>query len=102
MTHNINNLIHGRETYIADFGAGFVMKRPLPTFGDAARNEWLTKQHRTKNIIDDIYAIGNPRYNIPRMVYIKDDEYQLLEERAPGQHLTADLFKQVSRHSWST
>ncbi len=97
MTHNINNLIHGRETYIADFGAGFVMKRPLPTFGDAARNEWLTKQHRTKNIIDDIYAIGNPRYNIPRMVYIKDDEYQLLEERAPGQHLTADLFKQVSR-----
>ena len=93
---NINNLIHGRETYIADFGPGFVMKRPLPTFGDDARNAWLEKQHRTKQIIDDINSVGNPRYNIPRMTFIKDDEYQLLEERAPGQHLTSDLYKSLT------
>lgn len=97
MADKINNLIHGRETYIADFGADFVMKRPLPTLGEDARNEWLAKQHRTKEIIDDIYNVGNPRYNIPRMLFIKDDEYQLLEERAHGQHLTHELFSQVSR-----
>ncbi|MBR3930693.1 MAG: phosphotransferase [Alphaproteobacteria bacterium] len=90
-------LIHGRETYIADFGPGFVMKRPLPTFGDAARDTWLAKQHKTKDAIDRIYAVGNPRYNIPRMLYIKDDEYQLLEERAPGEHLTAQLYSKLSR-----
>ena len=39
----------------------------------------------------------NPRYNIPRMLFIKDDEYQLLEARAHGQHLTHELFSQVSR-----
>ena len=97
MTKTKNNLIHGRETYIADFGDDFVMKRPLPTFGDAARDEWLAKQHRTKEIIDEIYNVGNPRYHIPRMRFIKDDEYQLLEERAPGQHLTADLYKSLTR-----
>lgn len=97
MSNELQNLIHGRETYIADFGPGFVMKRPLPTLGDAARDEWLAKQHRTKEIIDEIHAVGNGRYNIPRMSFIKDDEYQLLEERAPGQHLTADLFHSVSR-----
>ena len=97
MTQNTNHLIHGRETYIADFGADFVMKRPLPTFGTTARDEWLAKQHRTKAIIDEIYNVGNPRYHIPRMRYIKDDEYQLLEERAPGQHLTADLYKSLTR-----
>lgn len=93
----LKNLIHGRETYIADFGPGFVMKRPLPTFGDEARAEWLKKQHRTKEIIDDIYSIGNPRYNIPRMHFIKDDEFQLLEERAPGVPLTAALYKTLTR-----
>jgi thiamine kinase-like enzyme len=31
------------------------------------------------------------------MLFIKDDEYQLLEERAHGQHLTHELFSQVSR-----
>ena len=96
MTQNINNLVHGRETYIADFGPGFVMKRPLPNFGDDARNAWLEKQHRTHDIIEDINAIGNPRYNIPRMTFIKDDEYQLLEERAPGYHLTSDLYKSLT------
>ncbi|MBR4859881.1 MAG: aminoglycoside phosphotransferase family protein [Alphaproteobacteria bacterium] len=97
MSNELQNLIHGRETYIADFGPGFVMKRPLPTLGDAARDEWLAKQHRTKEIIDEIHAVGNPRYHVPRMSFIKDDEYQLLEERAPGEHLTADLFRSVSR-----
>ncbi len=97
MADKLNNLIHGRETYIADFGADFVMKRPLPTLGDDARNEWLAKQHRTKEIIDEIYNVGNPRYNIPRMLFIKDDEYQLLEARAHGQHLTYELFSNVSR-----
>ena len=97
MTTETENLIHGRETYIADFGSDFVMKRPLPTFGPAACQTWLTKQHRTKQAIDEIYAVGNPRYNIPRMIYIKDDEFQLLEERAPGEHLTAELFKTLSQ-----
>ena len=97
MTTETKNLIHGRETYIADFGQEFVMKRPLPTFGPDACQAWLKKQHRTKQTIDDIYNVGNPRYAIPRMVYIKDDEFQLLEERAPGQHLTADLFKKLSQ-----
>ena len=97
MSNDLKNLIHGRETYIADFGPDFVMKRPLPTLGDVARNEWLAKQHRTKEIIDEIHAVGNPRYHIPRMSFIKDDEYQLLEERAPGEHLSAELFRTLSR-----
>ena len=97
MSENIHNLIHGRETYIADFGPNFVMKRPLPTFSEAACKEWLQKQMRTKEIVDEISAIGNPRYNVPRMTFIKNDEYQLLEERAPGEHLTADLYKSLTR-----
>ena len=97
MTQNINNLIHGRESYIVYFGDTLIMKRPLPTLNEYARNEWLNKQYRTKQAIDEIYAIGNPRYNIPRMIYIKDDEYQLLEECAPGEHLTLELFKKLSR-----
>lgn len=97
MPTDTENLIHGRETYIADFGAEFVMKRPLPTFGPDACKSWLAKQHRTKQAIDEIHAVGNPRYSIPRMVYIKDDEFQLLEERAPGEHLTAELFMKLSQ-----
>lgn len=83
---------HGRETYIADFGEGFVMKRPLPELSQNQKDKWLIKQHKTKQVIDDIRAIGNPVYNIPAMVHIKDDEYQLLEERAKGEPLTADLY----------
>ena len=97
MSEKLENLIHGRETYIADFGADFVMKRPLPTFGDAACAQWLAKQQRTKKIVDEIHSVGNPRYNIPRMNFIKEDEYQLLEERAPGEHLTAALYKGLTR-----
>ena len=55
MITETKNLIHGRETYIADFGSDFVMKRPLPTFGPDACQTWLTKQHRTKQAIDEIY-----------------------------------------------
>ena len=97
MADKLKDLIHGRETYIADFGVDFVMKRPLPTLGDVARQKWLAKQHHTKEIIDEIYNVGNPRYNIPRMRFIKDDEFQLLEERAHGQPLTHELFATVSR-----
>ena len=84
---------HGRETYIADFGESFVMKRPLPEFSQVQKDKWLAKQHKTKQIVDDIKALKNPVYNIPSMVYIKDDEYQLLEERAMGEPLTAELYQ---------
>ena len=87
---------HGRETYIADFGESFVMKRPLPEFTQVQKDKWLQKQHRTKKIIDDIRAVENPVYNIPRMWYIKDDEYQLLEERALGEPLTAKVYKKLT------
>lgn len=97
MSNKLQNLIHGRETYIADFGPDFVMKRPLPTFGPDACDDWLKKQQRTKEIIDEINSVGNPRYNIPRMTFIKKDEYQLLEERAPGEHLTPQLYKGLTR-----
>ena len=87
---------HGRETYIADFGACFVMKRPLPEFTQFQKDKWLQKQHRTKEIIDDIKLANNPVYNIPRMLHIKDDEYQLLEERAHGVPLTANLYQKLT------
>lgn len=88
--------LHGRETYIADFGEGLVMKRPLPEFTQPQKDKWLKKQHRTKEIIDEIRAVKNPVYNIPKMVHIKDDEYQLLEERAPGEPLTGSLYANLT------
>lgn len=87
---------HGRETYIADFGEGLVMKRPLPEFTQKQKDKWLDKQHKTKTVIDEINAVNNPMYNVPRMLYIKDDEYQLLEERAPGQPLTRKLYANLA------
>lgn len=87
---------HGRETYVADFGEGLVMKRPLPEFSRFQRDKWLAKQHRTKDIIDEIRAVKNPVYNIPQMIHIKDDEYQLLEERALGKPLTGDLYNKLT------
>lgn len=87
---------HGRETYIADFGESLVMKRPLPEFTQVQKDKWLAKQHRTKEIIDDIKAVNNPVYNIPRMLHIKDDEYQLLEERAHGEPLTANMYQNLT------
>ena len=87
---------HGRETYIADFGESLVMKRPLPEFTQGQKDKWLAKQHRTKEIIDEIKALNNPVYNIPRMLHIKDDEYQLLEERAHGIPLTANVYQNLT------
>lgn len=88
--------LHGRETYIADFGEGLVMKRPLPEFTQSQKDKWLAKQHRTKDVIDEIRAVKNPVYNIPKMIHIKDDEYQLLEERALGEPLTKDLYVKLT------
>lgn len=87
---------HGRETYIADFGESLVMKRPLPEFTQVQKDKWLAKQHKTKQIIDDIKVLDNPVYNIPSMLHIKDDEYQLLEERAMGEPLTANLYQSLT------
>lgn len=61
------------------------------------KNAWLAKQHKTKSIIDDIRAIDNPVYNVPAMKFINDDEYQILEERAPGEPLTAELYNKLSK-----
>lgn len=92
---DITKLNHGRETYAVEYG-DFVLKRPLPTLGDTARATWLAKQHRTKQAIDEIRAVNNPTYNIPAMHFINDDEYQILEERAPGVPLTSDVYKTLS------
>lgn len=88
---------HGRETYAVYYGDGFVLKRPLPNMSDEECAKWLQKQHKTKDAIDAIRAVGNPVYNIPEMVFIRDDEYQILEERAPGKPLTSDLYRMLSR-----
>lgn len=85
---------HGRETFVVYFGDMYVMKRPLP---GRDKDAWLAKQHKTKEIIDEISAINNPVYNIPKMVFIKDDEYQLLEERAMGEPLTPALYQSLSQ-----
>lgn len=85
---------HGRETRVAYFGDQFVMKRPLTEYN---KDAWLIKQHKTKDIIDEIVAVNNPVYNIPKMGYIKDDEYQVLEERASGEPLTPDLYQSLSQ-----
>lgn len=89
-------LKHGRETYIEEYG-GFVVKRPLPGRGDAAMADWLAKQHRTKGVVDAIRAVGNPTYNIPEMQFIHDNDFQVLEEFAPGVPLTADVYRSLTR-----
>ena len=97
MTNDIKNLNHGRETYAVYYGDKFVLKRPLPTLNTDKRTTWLAKQHQTKDKIDEIRAVGNPVYNIPEMYFINDDEYQILEERAPGEPLTAELYSTLSK-----
>lgn len=92
---NLKN--HGRETYAVYYGDRFVLKRPLPKFDDAAKQNWLKKQHKTQQVINEIKAKGNPLYNIPEMTYINDDEYQILEERALGEPLTQDFFAKLSQ-----
>ncbi len=96
-TQKLQNLNHGRETYAVYYGDDFVLKRPLPTFGDDARNAWLAKQHKTKNAIDEIRSVANPVYNIPSMIHINDDEFNILEERAHGAPLTPELYKSLTR-----
>lgn len=92
-----NQYTHGRETYAVYYGDSFVLKRPLPNFGDAKKAVWLEKQHKTKEVVDAIRAVGNPVYNVPAMHFINDDEFQILEERAPGVPLTRELFRSLSR-----
>ena len=93
----IKSLNHGRETYAVYYGKDLVLKRPLPNMGQAAMDAWLVKQHKTQTAIDRIRAVGNPLYNVPEMRFINDDEYQILEERAPGQPLGRDLYRKLSR-----
>ena len=92
-----NKYNHGRETYAVYYGDGFVLKRPLPGFGDDKKRAWLEKQHKTKDVIDSIRKVGNPTYNVPAMIFINDDEYQVLEERALGAPLTKELYGSLSR-----
>lgn len=93
----LKNLNHGRETYGVYYGDDFILKRPLPTSGPEKKAEWLKKQHRTQNNINEIRSVHNPVYNIPQMIHIHDDEFQILEERAHGQPLTRELYSTLSR-----
>lgn len=97
MMQQINNLIHGRETYAVYYGDKFVMKRPLPTLSIAECDKWLDKQHHAMTAINKIRMVENPAYNVPLMHFINDDEYQVLEERAPGRPLSRDLYRALSR-----
>ncbi|MDE6481510.1 MAG: aminoglycoside phosphotransferase family protein [Alphaproteobacteria bacterium] len=93
---SIGDLPHGRESYVSYYGE-YVLKRPLPTLGAEAREKWLAKQHKTKDAIDSIRAVGNPIYNVPEMAYINDEEYQILERRAMGTPLTAKVFNALTK-----
>lgn len=93
----ISNLNHGRETYAVYYGDRYVIKRPLPNMGEEAQKQWLAKQHKTQETINLIRDVQNPTYNIPEMVFINDDEFQILEERALGYPLTRDLYRKLSR-----
>lgn len=93
----IRNLNHGRETYAVYYGDGYVLKRPLPNMGDDAKMAWLNKQHKTQEAINLIRDVQNPTYNVPEMVFINDEEFQILEERALGFPLTRDLYRKLSR-----
>lgn len=92
----LDKLNHGRETYATYYGDHFVLKRPLPIFSDEQKQNWLAKQHKTKETIDAIRSINHTVYNIPNMEFINDEEYQILEERAPGEKLTRELFRKLS------
>lgn len=96
MMIELDRLNHGRETYAIYYGDRFVLKRPLPTFSEEQKQAWLVKQHKTKETIDAVRSINHTAYNIPKMEFINDDEYQILEERAPGTKLTRELFRSLS------
>ena len=87
---------HGRETFVVDYGDEFVIKRPLLACSLDKKKKWLKKQHTTQKVITKIKEKHNPLYNVPEMVHIKDEEFQLLEERAPGKPLTGDLYRSLS------
>ena len=88
---------HGRETYATNFGSGLVMKRPLPEFTQIQKDKWLEKQHRTKQVVDEILSVNHTAYyNIPKMIFIKDEEYQLLEERVIGTELNYALYQTLN------
>lgn len=93
----IKNLNHGRETYAVYYGDRYVLKRPLPNMGYEAKSKWLEKQHKTQAAINMIRDVQNPVYNVPEMVFINDEEFQILEERAIGYPLTCDLYRRLSR-----
>lgn len=88
---------HGRETIVSYYGDAHILKHPLAEFSQARKDKWLEKQYRAKAIIDEIKAVNNLRYNIPGMIHIEKDDYAVLEERAPGEHLTPELYKSLSR-----
>ena len=90
-------LNHGRETYAVYYGDGFVMKRPLEHFSEEQKQSWLEKQHRTQQAIEEIRGVKHTVYNIPQMIFVNDDEYQVLEERAPGVPLTKTVFRDLSK-----
>lgn len=94
---DIRNLNHGRETYAVYYGGGYVLKRPLPNATEEQRQSWLAKQHRTKECIDALRGVNHTVYNVPKMEFINDDECQILEERAPGDKLTKDVFVKLSK-----
>lgn len=90
-------LNHGRETYAVYYGDDFVMKRPLENFSDEQKQKWLEKQHNTQEVIESIRAVKHTVYNVPKMFFINDEEYQILEERAPGIPLTKTLYRDLSK-----
>lgn len=97
MMIELDKLDHGRETYATYYGDRFVLKRPLPIFSEEQKQKWLEKQHQTKETIDAIRSINHTVYNIPNMEFINDEEYQILEERAPGEKLTRELYRGLSK-----
>ena len=91
----IRALNHGRETYAVYYGDGYVLKRPLPTMGVDAQNAWLAKQHRTKQAIDRIRAVGNPVYNVPSE--LKFDRLDNFVETKMSNWFTKNEVRQMSR-----
>ncbi len=57
----------------------------------------MDKQHKTQQVIKEIRSVANPVYNVPDMIFVNDDEFQVLEERAPGEPLTCELFRTLSK-----
>lgn len=89
------NAVHGRETKITYY-EDYILKQPLNALTDEAKDAWLAKQKKTKQIIDDVVALRNPAYYVPRMLAINDEDHRVLEERALGYNLTQQLFARLS------